>query len=455
MNKRSRKVIFKIIENVFINDYGITIPVKSYSELNGVSYTKLKLGMLDVNVICHSNSTENIFEISHGLAESLGISQGMVSNLIIKENELCLGPIIGIFVSNGTIRKANAQNPSFRLKETMKANKIANTIYYYFSIKDVNFINKKINGTYFNSNTDKWEQKLFPMPDVLYDRGGGTLKKQKVISKYIRKQLEINKDLKKINSRYYFDKWDTYKKLKTHEEISAHLPLTRLYTKPDDLLEMFKESPVIYMKKCYASNGRGVARIIKSSDGTFNFSYFRGKVIEYKLKNFDELVDRINKFIKNKKTIIQCAIDVIEINKCNVDMRATVQKNGNGELGVTAYPVRVGKKKCPITSTKSGSTVYMFEDFFRKYFKYSNKKIDELREKIDTVLFKSYKYIEEEYGNFGELGIDFAIDKCGEIWFIECNAKPGKDTVYLSYDEDTVIKSFLQPLEYAKYICGF
>jgi D-alanine-D-alanine ligase-like ATP-grasp enzyme len=136
-------------------------------------------------------------------------------------------------------------------------------------------------------------------------------------------------------------------------------------------------------------------------------------------------------------------------------MRATVQRDGNGVLDITACPVRVGKAGMPITSTRSGSQVYRFEDFFRKLLNYSNEEINILTEKVNEFLITAYKCIEDSYGTFGEIGIDFAIDKNKNIWFIECNAKPGKDTVYLSYDEDTVKKAFLNPLEYSKYLCGF
>jgi predicted ATP-grasp superfamily ATP-dependent carboligase len=117
--------------------------------------------------------------------------------------------------------------------------------------------------------------------------------------------------------------------------------------------------------------------------------------------------------------------------------------------------VRVGKERAPITSTRSGSKVYRFEEFFYRILHYRGEQIDELKSRVDKFLLMTYKYIEELYGTFGEIGIDFAIDNDGKIWFIECNAKPGKDTVYLSYDEETAKNAFLKPLKYAMYLCGF
>ena len=85
----------------------------------------------------------------------------------------------------------------------------------------------------------------------------------------------------------------------------------------------------------------------------------------------------------------------------------------------------------------------------------SEEQIEALRFKIISFLTKIYAAIETEYGSFGELGLDYAVDRNGKLWFIECNAKPGKDSLYMAYDEEMVQKAFITPLEYAKKISGF
>ena len=261
--------------------------------------------------------------------------------------------------------------------------------------------------------------------------------------------------MEKINSTYYFDKWHVYEKLMNYKVMKPYLPLTVLYRGKPDLIKMFKRTSSIYIKDCYGNNGRGVVRAVKNLNGTYELSYFRRRVISLRLKSFDELVYKIDSFFTKKKILLQEAIDVIEVEHRHVDMRATVQKDGSGQLGVMAYPVRLGKEKCPITSTKSGSTVYRFEDFFDQYFYLTKEQVDELFLNINKMLFTSFQCLEEVYGKYGELGIDFALDKSGKIWFIECNAKPGKDAMYRSYDKETIRKAFLNPLEYAKYLSGF
>lgn len=63
-----------------------------------------------------------------------------------------------------------------------------------------------------------------------------------------------------------------------------------------------------------------------------------------------------------------------------------------------------------------------------------------------------YQSIEQEYGQIGELGIDFAIDKEGKLWFIEANSQSAKVSLMKAYDAVNVEKAFLNPLEYAKFL---
>ncbi|MHB8125021.1 MAG: YheC/YheD family endospore coat-associated protein [Desulfitobacteriaceae bacterium] len=455
MSKKSPVITINVIKDTSPKDTKITVPNSIFNKLGEDSLAIVKVGLQERRMICNSNNTVNKIEVPACLAEDLGLADGMLTNVIIKDNKFCLGPVIAVFVSNGSIRLANLQKPGFRLQELFAANNDANTILYYFSVNDVDFINQKINGTYYDQNSGKWEKRFYPFPDVLYDRGGGTTQKQRAVSTYIRKQFEQISNLRKINSRYYFDKFHVYKELMKYKEMEPYLPQTVLYRGILDLFNMLKRTSSLYIKDCYGNNGRGVVRVVQRNNGTYEFSYFRNKVINLQLQTFDELVKQITRFFANKKNLLQEAIDVIEIDHRNVDLRATVQKNGSGQLGVMAYPVRIGKEKCPITSTKSGSTVYRFEDFFQAYFNFTKDQVDELLQRINTMLYISFQCLEEIYGNFGELGIDFAIDKQGKIWFIECNAKPGKDALYKSYDQETIRKAFLNPLEYAKYLSGF
>lgn len=455
MKPKPCSIIIKTTGDAFADAFMISVPAEIHNQLDESAGAVLKVGASETNVKCIGNNTESSLIMSNELIGQLPLYPDMKTNLIVKGNRICLGPVIGSFTDSTSVRIAREQRAGKKLKSLSIANRDAGTILYFFSVDDFQNEEDGINGTYYNYETERWEQGTFPIPDVLYDRGGGILKRQETASEYVRQTIENNENVKKFNPRYYFDKWDTYNKLRKYEEMEKYLPLTVQYRNPEDLSAMFEKYSSVYVKDRKGNRGLGITRIRKLSDGTFELSYFEKECFKYGFNSLKEAVNKLDELYKNKRCIIQPAINVIKINGGNVDMRATVQRDGKGELGITAYPVRVGKAGVPITSTRSGSTVYRFEEFYKQFFSYSDEQVKEIKNRIDEFLFTSYKCIEDLYGMFGEIGIDFAIDNEGGIWFIECNAKPGKDTIYLSYDEDTVKKAFLNPLEYAKHICGY
>jgi hypothetical protein len=455
MSLRSSPIIIRISEEDIENDYTLSIPFKIYNSLNKYSVIRLKLGVLMLDVTCFLNNTENHMIVSKNIASKLSLHSDLNTNLLIKENVLCLGPLIGTFTDSTSVRIASEQRPGNKLLNLSLANKDAGTIIYFFSVDDYNNEDEKILGTFYNYISQRFEKRLFPLPDILYDRGGGILKNQKTASDYIRQSIESNETVKRFNPRYFFDKLDVHNKLIRYKEFSQYLPETIPYKNSNDLITMFDKSPILYIKDRIGNRGLGVTRVRKYPNGNFELSYFKKEFYKYGFDSFDQLVKKLNELYENKKAIIQCSIDVFTINNGNVDMRATVQRDGNGTLGITACPVRIGCPGVPITSTRSGSSVLRFEDFFRKFYNYSEAEINTITARTSEFLLATYKYIEDLYGTFGEIGIDFAIDNNKNIWFIECNAKPGKDTVYLSYDEVTVKKAFQNPLEYSKYLCDF
>ncbi len=434
----------------------VTLPKHIYEKLEDSSNISFNAGTMSLNVSCIANETKEKVYIPKLLFKKMSwLQEGSKFSLRINENQLCLGPVIGVFLSSGVIRKLRNQNPMFRQLKLVEANKKAGTILYFFSIHDVDFMRQKILGTYFNTEKRYWETSQFPLPDVFYDRGGGVLPQQQTKSDFIREQLEKSNSLKKLNTRYTFDKWDLHQKLTRYKEIRHFIPKTMCYRKYKDLREMFKISNALYMKDCYGNNGKGVMRVIKLSKNKYKYSYISDRIVESTVSDIKELVKIFEQLYDRKKFIIQEAINVLKIRDCPVDMRGTVQRNKEGKIDITSYPVRVGKKNAPLTSTRTGSRVYRFEDFFEKLSSERNIDICQLKIKIDAFLLTTYECMENAYGDFGELGIDFALDDNFNIWLIECNAKPGYNSLYKSYDKDVIERVFLNPLHYAKYISGF
>ncbi len=361
-------------------------------------------------------------------------------------------PRVGVFVAQGIIRDLKMQkgNSIYKIKHLVDANRIAGTDLFFFSINGIDFDNSRINGVYFDYAKKVWAEKIFPFPDVFYDRVKGIMT-FKMSGEEVRRRFD-SLGIKKLNSRHFFDKWELYRILQSDENLRKHLPATRRYNSIDDLTEMLGRFSKVYLKGRTGSRGRQIMCITKLPDGGYDYRYYLDSVTVKKTYDTSHLGKVTESFFTNKNVIVQQAIDLLSVNGRLADFRGELQRNGKGELSITAIPVRLGKDNSPV-STRGDS--YPFETFFKELLHYPDREITLLRSRVEQLLLDIYKYIEKCYGPFGELGIDIGLDNNNRLWFFECNAKSAKVSLCHTAGAETLLKAFLNPLEYARYINSF
>lgn len=354
-------------------------------------------------------------------------------------------PVVGVLVGNGTMRSMHKQIPQFKSQALVEANKISNVTLYFFCLKDVNPNLKIINGTYFDQNGGAWTKGVFPYPHVLYRRGGPSLRREKL--KTFWNQLE-QMGSKQFNGPA-FNKWTLYNVLKKNKELAHHLPATALFKEIEDLKSILNKNKTIYLKACRGSKGQQIMRIEQLSPDFFEYRHFRHKILHKAVVSFTGLTKQIFRFFKDKPFILQETIDLPNLGECIYDMRSEVQRNGKGKLEIVEILVRVANPGAPITQFSSS---YLFNDFFSKFTNHSRQEVVALKSYIKKFLVNVYTTVEKEFGPYGEIGIDFAIDKKGKLWFIECNSQPAKVSLIKASSKETIQRVFLNPLEYAKFI---
>ncbi len=416
--------------------------------------TKIKFGLKEkpINLII-SKDTKNIL-CTEDVLENLGIIEGKMPNIKFdSQGNIKIGPYVGVFVNKGTIRRINEGTANERIINMAKASNELNVITYFFTIDDVDWWNKQIVGRIYNYDKNVWEIKKMPFPNVLYDRGGGFLPKQLEKAKYIRKQMNGIEGIKKINEQHYFSKWENHKRFIKYDELAPYLPETILYNNNDVFEEILDKYKEVYLKTFEGSNGKEIIRVKKHKDNEYEYDFFCDEITKKNVDSINILVEDVKKIFKNKKFLIQQGIDVLRHQNNKIDIRVLVQKNGKGDWVITSMPVRIANNDCPITSTRSGADTFSFEHAFREILKFNEDDISKVKNEIQKLCYMIIKSTEKEFGTFGELGIDIAVDQSKNVWFIEVNAKPGKDTIMIVGED--VNKAYSLPFEYAKYLSGF
>lgn len=419
---------------------------------------EIKFGLKSAKVSLIPRAMYNTVVISKNVLEQLNIPEGIEIHGKFQKNTLSLGPVVGFITSPGTIRRMLRGYPNHKIVQTMEAAKTVHAFLYFFCINDILWDENSVNGVMYNQSKDIWEDKKMPLPDIIYDRGlaSGLSARGWRRALRIRDRLSQLPGIKKINAQHYFDKWDLHYRLSKHEEMKKYLPDTVLYRNDiNDLESMMDKYKTLYIKACIGSNGRSVMRVRNTGSSEYEYDHFRGKLIRKTVESLQEVLEAAKNFMGSRDFIIQQGIDAFTYKDNKVDIRVLVQRNGTGQWQITSMPVRIAANNSPVTSTKSGSTVYKFDDAFKNVLGFTAEQVQTLKKDVFKLIQTAVDTIEEEYGPFAELGIDVAIDKDLNVWFLEANSKPAKDTIIKSGSQQDVERAFLPPFQYARYITGF
>lgn len=354
--------------------------------------------------------------------------------------------MVGVFTTRSIIQKLHAQEPPFDKNRLQEANREAKTTLFFFSIIDVDLERQLISGTYYNETSKTWEIKSYPFPEVVYNRRseGSTSEIRRF------REMVSTMGIITINPINDFNKWELYRYLSLVPEMQGHLPHTVLFEEERNMQDMLQRYQTIYLKPAVGRYSRKVVRVKLLEEGKYVYSYVDDQLRIKTAEGFEQLVNFTRVFFQGKKFIVQEAIRVINLNERNVDMRAELQRNYQGDLEIVAISVRLAALHSPVTTTRAKTTVFKFADFFRENLPYT----ETLYNRVNIFLKKIFLGVEKIYGVFGDMGIDFALDKDLNLWLIECNAKSSKMPLFLSFDQPVIYRSFLNPLEYAKFLTG-
>lgn len=372
-----------------------------------------------------------------------------VLNIWKKGKDIHLGPVLGVFI-----------NPKRLIPEmgsTIQSHIIAGLSKYFlcysFSLKNIDWNNKKIKGLTYISGVDKWTFAWFPMPEVIYDLGTKFSEEQKTMAREIRKRFRSNLNVHFINNLDHISKWKSYRQLSKYDKIAGYLPATVRYGSFKDFMRMLKKHRFVFLKAYYGSRGKQVMSIEKIN-GQYKLVFFADELQVLILSSLEELRTHIEQFIDGRKFIIQQGIRLLKFKGSCFDMRVLIIKDNEGKWKIVSNYARIAKANLNITNYSAGGDCNFYNNIYSDLScplcRGSIPNYDE----IASETLKIAAVIEQEFGTFGELGMDMAIDEYGKLWFFEANTKPDKDLVEGLDDFDEINPQYLAIFEYAEYLCG-
>jgi len=361
--------------------------------------------------------------------------------------EMINRPLVGVFVNDRF--RSHPKGIHFAAK-LMQANEVAGCVIYFFSPRDIDWGKRRVNGSIFNHRSGQWAHRPLPFPDVLYDRGTLFPQKQQVLIEDIRRRFKMLSRIRFINSGK-LEKWLLHRQLHRFQELRTYLPETILFRHFDDLEKMLFRFGYVFIKSSSGSGGTEVLSVEKLAQ-CHCLRFYRGGAHRYVVADsWSELKTILSAIIgtKPKEMIIQQGIRLIKYRGRLLDLRVLLLKNKSGQWVSVYNQARIAKKEVVITNASLGADILNYHDLYLELKAVCPHLPDD--EQIREISIVIARYIEKQFGLFGEIGMDMAVDESGKVWFLEGNSKPSKLPEEIEENEG-ISPQFLMILEYARFL---
>jgi hypothetical protein len=407
---------------------------------------------LDVHFVADSFRSRNEVAISRQIADKLLLGgYPFPVYALVKHRTLQIGPLIGILCKpawNERNKTMRSFAQLFGLRKLMQEGATAGAICYLFSLENVNF--SKLSVRAYLLDRETWKEQMLPLPDAIYDQIISRRFEQKENSAIARKSLSMIYGERIFNDGF-FDKWQVHEWLSSEPKMKSHILDTVHHTSMQTASQFLQKYQTTFLKPVHGSLGVGIARFVKQSDGSFVYDLKQSttSLAHGRAKNALEAVKIFEKKLKRRSYVWQEGLTLLTYKDRPVDIRILMQRDESGEWKRTKMFARVAKQGDFTSNLSSGGEALPMDDVLADPNTGLRLK-QKCRQQIARVSKLTAETLEQESGKtFGELGIDLGIDKAGNVFVIEVNAKPRKSPTTEKGRQDLVDLAFQRPMRYA------
>lgn len=319
-----------------------------------------------------------------------------------------------------------------------------------FTPQDVNDDDGRINAMIYNPSSKSWSRRWIRFPQVIYDRcriqKSSRYQQLLAFRKRYSHLLYLNKPLR--------NKWVIYRTLGRVPAFRSHLPVTKQYQSSEDVTQLLKKFPTVYLKPINGTGGRGILRIDRNKDGTY---LLQGRnhsrsIVQPKQASRSGLNSALASWDKHgDRYIAQQGLNIKLPSGRIHDYRMLVQKNSLGVWQVTGCAGRIGPLRSITSNLHGGGEAASMNSLLRQWIG-SESEIAAIRETAEALSLNIAKHLEATYSALCELALDLAIDRRGHIWLIEVNPKPSREVFKQAGELEVYRRAIVRPIEYGLWL---
>lgn len=397
-----------------------------------ISFGKRKL---TATVNTFPANSESRIGVSENIKEELLIDTNVKYEVVYSNNELIIGPVIGLLLAKSEARLTRYLNQYLIYSIAYEQ---INGILFVFCEQHIDFANEKITGYIYDpSSPENWRKAELPFPGAIFRRvelAQNTLNglREKMGRSFFNAQ--------------YFDKWQFWNWLSSDEELREFLAETSNKMNVTSLNAFIEKFNGVYLKPKNGSRGQGIYYIEKQENEYIILQNYKDETQTFTSEQMAQFLRRHFSFL------LQEPIRLHTFEGRKVDYRVILQKNGSGFWQCTGMIARFGKTNAISSNFKASGFAMEGTRALMTQFGYDELTAYQKYQEIITICTKMACKIDEIAGAYADLGIDVGIDEQGKVWVIEMNKRPDHDFPLMIKNRKMYYSVKANPVLYGKHI---
>lgn len=432
----------------------LSSPLAKQLKLGARKSVNVKLGRDTVPATVRTIKRKgNHVYLSAGLRRSVRIPKsGSVYVAGDEGDEIQLGPLIGVLTDGARSAAAPFGDRTGFVRQLLRLGQ-KKAYFFAFTPRDINWQQETVNA-WFLDGGGGWIRRVVPLPDVVYNR-------------YPSRRAETTTPITTLRERFlrkripffnwsFFNKSDVYKLLDNDPEGLRHLPESVNNPSAERIRELLEKHQFLYYKPTAGSLGIGIYRLTYHPRRGYFVRYRRGGGnVLLRFSTFASLMKMLRARHGSglNSYVAQQGIRLVEIDNCPIDFRFHMHKDGKNQWVVAGIGAKKAGRGSVTTHIKNGGSLMTPEQALGRTF---GDRAETVLQETKAVAVRLSEAIERNYSHtLGELGLDIGIDRDGNVWMFEANAKPGRSIFKHPALRDQGRASLEYILEHCLYLSKF
>lgn len=308
-----------------------------------------------------------------------------------------------------------------------------------------------VRGWSWNKRERRWTARICKVPRVVYDRAWPTTDTERRRFQVALGRLREANALVFLNGKLP-DKRKVGELLARDPAFAALMPPTAPYEGTRSLEDwLAAHGGAAFLKPAAGSQGKRAIACRRVAGGGISLAGRTGGNLPFArlARGEGEALRALHRWIGARAYIMQPLLSLHTASGEPYDVRALLQKDDRRRWTITGTAARVGSPGTVTANLHGGGRAVPVREALGPLF--GETKAREIEQDVRDTSLRLASRLEETFGRFAELGLDFGVDRSGKLWFLEANSKPGRAAMR-SAGDDIARTAVARPLSYASTI---